>query len=347
MRARVWVLAVVAAAATIGASAAPALAARYAVRDLGVLNQGVGLTSTGFAVNGAGHIAGQSDVGGGFSHAVLWRNGRADDLGSLGGFTTAAQAIDRGDQVVGFSDLPGGLSSHAFFFSGGVMHDLGTLPGGTMSAAYGITDAGRIAGVSDQAENEFHAVVWAHGSIRDLNPRGYSESWAFGISGGAIVGRALTANAPFEFKAFQIRHGFHTLGTLGGANAEADAVNGHDQIVGWSERRRGPRHAFLWQNGVMHDLGSLGGESFATAISGPGVIVGWSQTHAGTQASVWYPNGHLRNLNALIPSGSGWMLQQAFGVNAGGQITGYGIHNGRTHAFLLTRTARPLAPAAG
>ena len=88
-------------------------------------------------------------------------------------------------------------------------------------------------------------------------------------------------------------------------------------------------------------LGSLGGESFATAISGPGVIVGWSQTHAGTQASVWYPNGHLRNLNALIPSGSGWMLVQAFGVNAGGQITGYGIHNGRTHAFLLTRTARP------
>jgi probable HAF family extracellular repeat protein len=340
VRVRVWALGVAAALAALGASAAPALGARYTIRDLGVLRPGAGLTSTGFALNGAGHVAGQSDVGGGFSHAVLWRGGRRDDLGSLGGFTAAALALNRSDQVVGFSDLPGGLGSHAFLFSGGVMHDLGTLPGGTFSTAYGITQDGRIAGASDNAENAFHAVVWAHGSIRDLNPPGYSESWAFGISGRAIVGRALTATAPFAFQAVLFRNGAHDLGTLGGANSEADAVNRHGQIVGWSERRRGPRHAFLWQNGVMHDLGSLGGASFAAGISGTGEVVGWFQSRAGDQACIWYPNGHMRNLNALIPERSGWVLQQAFGVNGHGQITGYGVHNGKTRAFFLAPTAR-------
>jgi probable HAF family extracellular repeat protein len=335
MRTPMRALAAVAAVTAMGASASPALAARYAVRDLGVLGPGAALTSTGFAVNGAGDVAGQSDVGGGFSHAVLWHDGGADDLGSLGGFTTAALALNRTDEVVGFSDLPGDAGSHAFLFSGGVMHDLGTLPGGSFSTAYGITNAGRIAGVSDQSENDFHAVVWTHGTIHDLNPPGYAESWAFGIAGSTIVGRALTADTLVD-QAFQIRHGFHTLGTLGGTDAEADAVNRRDQVVGWSDRRHGPRHAFLWQHGRMRDLGSLGGESFAVAISGPGVIVGWSQTHRGLQASVWYPGGRLRNLNALIPAGSGWVLQQAFGVNARGQITGYGVHDGRTHAFLLT-----------
>jgi probable HAF family extracellular repeat protein len=339
VRARVWALGVAAAVAVVVASAAPALGARYTIRDLGLLRPGAGLTSTGFAVNDAGHVAGQSDVGGGSSHAVLWRGGRRDDLGSLGGFTAAALALNGSDQVVGYSDLPGDLGSHAFLSSGGVMHDLGTLPGGTLSTAYGITRDGRVVGASDGAENAFHAVVWAHGSIRDLNPPGYSESWAFGISGRAIVGRALTATAPFVSQAVLFQNGVHNLGTLGGANSEADAVNRHGQIVGWSEQLHGPRHAFLWQNGVMHDLGSLGGESFATSISGTGVVVGWFHSRAGNQACIWYPNGHMRNLNALIPERSGWVLRQAFGVNGKGQITGYGVHNGKTRAFLLTLTA--------
>ena len=42
------------------------------------------------------------------------------------------------------------------------------------------------------------------------------------------------------------------------------------------------------------------------------------------------------DLNNLIPSGSGWELQYASGINDAGRIVGWGTHNGGTHAFLLT-----------
>jgi hypothetical protein len=44
----------------------------------------------------------------------------------------------------------------------------------------------------------------------------------------------------------------------------------------------------------------------------------------------------MKDLNKLIPAGSGWMLQEAYGINNAGQIVGTGMHNGQEHAFLLT-----------
>src|SRR5215469_13041161 len=49
-----------------------------------------------------------------------------------------------------------------------------------------------------------------------------------------------------------------------------------------------------------------------------------------------YFNGKMRNLNLLLASGSGWYLEQANAINDADQITGVGIINGETHAFLLT-----------
>ena len=49
------------------------------------------------------------------------------------------------------------------------------------------------------------------------------------------------------------------LGTLGGNYSHAQDINEKGQIVGISETLTGDRHAFLWQNGSMIDLGTLGG----------------------------------------------------------------------------------------
>lgn len=49
------------------------------------------------------------------------------------------------------------------------------------------------------------------------------------------------------------------LGTLGGRNGFARAINAAGQIVGEAETVAGFTHAFLWSHGVMTDLGTLGG----------------------------------------------------------------------------------------
>jgi hypothetical protein len=48
------------------------------------------------------------------------------------------------------------------------------------------------------------------------------------------------------------------------------------------------------------------------------------------------------DLNDLIPTNSGWELIEARSINAAGQIVGWGMHAGRTNAFLLTPVSAPV-----
>lgn len=72
------------------------------------------------------------------------------------------------------------------------------------------------------------------------------------------------------------------LGTLGGKESSAAAINERGQVVGKSDTRASPKggkaigHAVLWQNGKMRDLGSLAGSSWANDINDRGQVVGTS-----------------------------------------------------------------------
>jgi probable HAF family extracellular repeat protein len=55
--------------------------------------------------------------------------------------------------------------------------------------------------------------------------------------------------------------------------------------------------------------------------------------------------GNAYDLNGLIPSGSGWHLGTAFGINDSGEIVGVGRHNGVQHAFLLVPPTPESCPA--
>ena len=67
------------------------------------------------------------------------------------------------------------------------------------------------------------------------------------------------------------------LGSFGGViggmfNGEALSVNNRGQVVGYWYLDSLNRHAFLYSDGVMTDLGSFGGYSAALAINSFGEI---------------------------------------------------------------------------
>ncbi len=110
------------------------------------------------------------------------------------------------------------------------------------------------------------------------------------------------------------------LGTLGDPlqHSVATGVNDAHQVVGWSETPSGVVHAFLWQNGVITDLGTPNGESnYATAISSSGQIVGYTAGPAGTQHPWVWRNGQYTYLPK--PTGT---TARATAIEPGGNIAG-------------------------
>ncbi len=133
------------------------------------------------------------------------------------------------------------------------------------------------------------------------------------------------------------------LGTLGGAYSYATGVNASGQVVGYSSTNdKGAYRAFLTDaNGAnMRDLGTLGGTySHAYGVNATGQVVGWANTaDKFTHAFLTDANGaNMQDLGTLaggtLPGGT---ASYAHGVNATGQVVGYGLINANSiaHAFL-------------
>src|SRR5262249_3779741 len=67
------------------------------------------------------------------------------------------------------------------------------------------------------------------------------------------------------------------LGTFGGTQSSATAINSFEQVVGVASFPGDAiSHAFLYSNGVKQDLGSLGGGAYsiAAALNISGQVVG-------------------------------------------------------------------------
>ena len=108
-------------------------------------------------------------------------------------------------------------------------------------------------------------------------------------------------------------------------------VNAAGQVVGVAATAAGTAHAFLYSNGAIKDLGTLGGsDSCAYGINNRGQVVGGSDTATGRCRAFLYTGGTMKDLGALGGSAS-----VAYGINDAGQVVGVSQDSrGIGHAFL-------------
>ncbi|MCK4660502.1 MAG: thrombospondin type 3 repeat-containing protein [Phycisphaerae bacterium] len=124
------------------------------------------------------------------------------------------------------------------------------------------------------------------------------------------------------------------LGTLpGGGSSEALGINSSTEVVGRAYDAGGHQRAFLWQNGAMSDLGTLGGsESYAWDINDSGQVAGWADRSGGVTRAFRWQSNVMVDLGTL-GGGQSW----GFGINNDGQVVGKAeTAGGQEHAFLYS-----------
>ena len=298
---------------------------------------------------------------------------RLIDLGTLGGPSSsefASPIINKQGAITGASDTadpdpnapncynPDCFVNHSYISRKGVLTDLGGLPGGFGSEGNGINDRNEVAGQSLNGLIDpllgtpaAVAVLWkSNGEIVDLGSFGGNESLAATVNNrGQVVGAAAN-EVPDAFsmfgwatqtRAFLWQNGtMRDLGTLGGPDAFAIFVNDRSQVAGVAYTNSTPnpvtgtptQDPFLWENGKMKDLGTLGGtQGFVNAFNNRGQVAGESNLAGDLTSRPFLWDGRvLKDLGTLGGSvGTATSLNDAGEVSGEADLPGDEIH----HAF--------------
>jgi len=295
----------------------------------------------------------------------------ARDLGTLGGKKSVPLDLNEHGDVVGMSTV--GNVTRAFLYTGGVMQDLGTL-GGTNSVAMGLNDVGDVVGwsydgsmdygrwafhwrdgvmthhhvpllIGRMAINDAGRLVGGHGYdslpfiLPPLDPPldpSFLSAWDVDESGDLA---GTMAGYP-EHAAAVIGGSITDLGTLAGpayptATSRAYAINA-GAVVGDSDTAVFERHAFVYRDGTMLDLGTLravnGAVSTATDVNAGGRIIG-----ASDGVPFLYDDGRMVPVADLVDPSLGWLIVSVHAINDKGQLAVAAFTGDPdVHAVLLT-----------
>ncbi|MHC4637384.1 MAG: HAF repeat-containing protein [Planctomycetota bacterium] len=258
------------------------------------------------------------------------------DLGTLGGNESGAYAISDTNKVVGYSKNAGG-DSRAFLWEDGIMTDLGTL-GGLRSCAYAINDSNQVVGWADNASGYGWGCLWENGAVTNLGNLGntpkcqppYSEGYAINNTGVTVGVTTTTVDLPNP------ECQKHAFLWENGEMADLGTLGGNYSIaraVNDSSQVVGYANsrAFLWEDGIMTDLGTLGGShSYALGLNNAGQVVGYSENASVNNRAFLWDNNTMTNLGTL-----GGSVSYAYGINDANQVVGYSKDStGDNRAFL-------------
>jgi probable HAF family extracellular repeat protein len=302
--------------------------AQYHVSNLDTLG---GTSSGGNSINDQSWVAGYSRLPDNQSrHAALWRDGSITDLGTLGGPISNSSVTwnvkNTEGIIVGISQtltpepLGEWWSSFAFYggpnnigfinlgfvWEQGQMRGLPTFPGGNNGFATGANNLGQVVG---WAENGVHDPMCCCHQVLQFRP----AVWELG--------------PPDQI---------HDLPLItGDTSGAATAINDNGQIVGISGicdqalGRHTARHAVLWENGGVTDIGNLGANwwNTPTAINQHGDVVGFDGDPAFVEgdilhAFIWTKDDGIRALRPLRGRVPQHVDSEAYGINERRQVVG-------------------------
>ena len=229
----------------------------------------------------------------------------------------------------------------------GEMQDLGTLPGGCCSYAYGVSaDGSVVVGLGNSNTGGAFRWTLTNGmqGLGALSGSANAYSTAYGVSadGSVVVGWSDSTSGRRAFR-WTSGGAMQDLGTLPGrTSSEAQDVSADGSVVvGYSSSSSGSsavHRAFRWTAvGGMQDLGTLPGgtSSIAFGVSADGAtVVGWSDSSGGRRAFRWTQAGGMQDLGTL-PGGTESEAQDA---SADGSVVvgSSRTDSGRLRAFRWT-----------
>jgi probable HAF family extracellular repeat protein len=259
-----------------------------------------------------------------------------EDLGVVKGMQTSeVVAINNQGNVAGTGY--GGSESCAFKYdyNNKFIEDAG----GLNSRGFGISSTNMVVGdafFGPTMEPRSHAAMFSGGVAKNLGVlKGYAYSRANGANGvGQVVGFSGPKRDSSESRAFVWTYlGMKDLGTLGGAYAQANAINEAGFITGTAQKGGFvvTTHAFIYRPIVstrerMRDLGVLGGlSSYGMAINAYNHVVGYSTRQPNDERvhAFLHDGKSMNDLGSLGAKGTESDVSAALGVNKLDQVVGY------------------------
>lgn len=243
-----------------------------------------------------------------------------------------------------------GAPTRATRWVGSTVQDLGLLPNGHGSYAWGISGDGSVV-VGNCLLQTMEQVAYRWSAATGMVPMGtyngliVNSALDASYDGSVIVGSL--PSTPHAYRWTQ-EGGFQDLGviTAGGSSGAWGISSDGSVVVGRASMPGNQQHAMRWTSDLgMQSLGVLPSGTSATAAdtnADGSVIVGSCfVTGQGNRAFVWTPGTGMFDLTTYlaerIAGMEGWVLSNAEGVSDDGStVVGWGTRNGVVHGYRVT-----------